>query len=241
MASGEHSHAEGLDTDTRGRAGAHIMGRFGDSISSYSWALANGTSPTKRGSAARILKDGRGIADQGWFTGAGDYAEMFETIGGALIDAGYFVTLDGEKVRTADPDDDFILGVTSARPGILADAAELRWKGKYLTDAWGRVRYEKVTVPGRRDKEDRVVSPARDEEQPMHNPEWDSTRDYIPRSERPEWTAVALLGKVLMRDDGSCQVNGYCRPAAGGVATSAKTGYRVMRRTADRQILILLR
>lgn len=59
---------------------------------------------------------------------AADYAEMFETIAGNKIDAGYFVTLDGDgdKIRKANVNDDYILGVVSATPAIIADASDLR-------------------------------------------------------------------------------------------------------------------
>ncbi|ETT47620.1 hypothetical protein MHI48_18045 [Paenibacillus sp. FSL H7-0942] len=29
-------------------------------------------------------------------------------------------------------------------------------------------------------------------------------------TERPEWVAVGMMGKLLIRDDGTCRENGYC-------------------------------
>jgi len=77
--------------------------------------------------------------------------------------------------------------------------------------------------------------------EPVLSGEWDPHRGYVPRAERPEWVAVGLLGKLLVRDDGTCQPGGCCRPAEGGVAAAAQSGYRVIRRTGARQVLILLK
>lgn len=52
---------------------------------------------------------------------------------------------------------------------------------------------------------------------------------------------VGLIGKILVRDDGTCQVNSYCRPNNEGIATATTNGYRVMKRTGPNQILILFR
>ena len=48
-----------------------------------------------------------------------DYAEKFESIEDCPV--GRFVTLDGERIRLAQPDDDYILGVTSEAPAIIGD------------------------------------------------------------------------------------------------------------------------
>lgn len=48
-----------------------------------------------------------------------DYAEKFETLEDCPV--GRFVTLDGEKIRLAQPEDDYILGVTSEAPAIVGD------------------------------------------------------------------------------------------------------------------------
>lgn len=48
-----------------------------------------------------------------------DYAEKFEVL--EYCPACRFVTLDGEKIRLAQPGDDYILGITSEHPSILGD------------------------------------------------------------------------------------------------------------------------
>jgi trimeric autotransporter adhesin len=95
--------------------------------------------------------------DGGYVSGGADYAEMFESIDGMRIDVGYFVTLDGDKIRKATSLDTFILGITSATPGIIGDSGEMRWKEKFMTDEWGRILYEEVTVPEERDEKGNVI------------------------------------------------------------------------------------
>jgi hypothetical protein len=172
-----------------------------------------------------------------------DYAEMFETVDGKSIDAGYFVTLDGEgdKIRKATADDDYILGVVSATPAMIADASDLRWHNLFVKDEWGRVQYHEAVVPEIKDNEGRVIQPSFTKTEPILNPKWDSSQEYIPRLQRPEWVPVGLLGKLLVRDDGTCQPKGYCKPNNEGIATAADHGYRVMKRTGPNQVLVLIK
>jgi hypothetical protein len=241
LASGDFSHAEGDGTSTGGFPGAHIMGKSGTAHAPWSWFLANGIGGGF-GLGAAIYSSGIGVADRGWFTGiAGDYAELFETVDGDAIDCGYFVTLDGEKVRKAEAGDDFIVGVTSATPAFVGDSGHLRWKHKFVTDGWGRIQYQEVAIPAQKSEEGEVIVEERTDVEPVLNPEFDAEREYLSRMDRPEWVPVALMGKVLVRDDGTCEVNSYCASNGEGIATSSTDGFRVMRRTGSNQILILMR
>lgn len=240
FATADFSHTEGINTKALTFIGSHIMGQYGDADNSFSWFLANGVNINVRGLAAKILSNGEGHADVGWFGGGADFAEMFETVDGKPIDIGYFVTLDGKKIRKAKSDE-YILGITSATYSFLADSGELRWKDKYITDKWGRIEYHEVTVPPQKDRNGKIIIPEHIENQPIINPDWDNTQEYIPRRRRPEWVAVGLIGKILVRDDGTCQTNGYCKPNNNGIATASSEGYRVLERTAKNQIMILLK
>ncbi|USK50923.1 hypothetical protein LIT38_05535 [Bacillus sp. CMF12] len=239
-ASGDASHAEGEETNTAGFANSHIMGRFGDANEANSWFIGNGTSPLAKGLGAKW--DGSSFdmfVDGMYLSPAADYAEMFETLDGNSIDVGYFVTTKGKKIRKATSSDHFILGITSATPSILGNSAGLRWQGKYVTDKWGRKTYHEVTIPAKKDKEGNVLIPERKEMQVMLNPAWNPDEEYIPRTERPEWVAVGLIGQVLVRDDGTCEVDSYCMPNDEGIATKASQGYRVLERTGENQVLVL--
>ncbi|WP_332699102.1 peptidase G2 autoproteolytic cleavage domain-containing protein [Halalkalibacter lacteus] len=242
-ASGNASHAEGFGTNTAGFDGAHIMGQFGDAEEEHSWFIGNGTDDDNRALGAKWLaSSGNMFIDGTFVSGGADYAEMFETADGNSINVGYFVTFDGanDKIRKANKDDTYIVGVTSTSPGLIGDSGEMRWKDKFVTDKWGRVQRHEVTVPAQTDKTGNVIIAERKEIQPILNPDWDPKIEYVSRLKRPEWVTVGLLGKVLVRDDGSCQVGGYCRPNDEGIATTSSEGYRVMMRTEPDQILVLL-
>jgi hypothetical protein len=240
VANGEAAHAEGLSTSAGGFAGAHIMGRFGTAQAAYSWFIGNGTSSSNLGLGAKwIASSGNMFVDGSFVPGGADYAELFETIDGRPIDVGYFVTTEGNKVYKANESSSYIVGVTSSTPGIIGDSAELSWQGKYLTDQWGRIQVQEVLVPAKKDKEDRVIIPEHNEVQRMLNPNWDNQKEYIPRLQRPEWVPVGLLGKLLVRDDGTCEVNGYCKSNHEGIATKASRGFRILERKTEDQILIL--
>ncbi|MCT4605421.1 MAG: hypothetical protein N4A64_04820 [Marinisporobacter sp.] len=242
VASGMNSHGEGKGTNTNEFEGAHIIGKYGDADASYSWYLANGISNDTRGIAAKIIgKTADMFVDGIIGTSSTNYAEMFEMVDGNRIDIGYFVTLEGKKIRKANNEDQYILGVTCASQGILGASGELRWKNKYQVDEWGRVLYHDVVISSIKDDDEREIIAERIESQPILNPEWNSMEKYISRLKRTEWIAVGLLGQMLIRDDGTCKVNGYCKANKQGIATMSKNGYRVLERTGANQILILFR
>lgn len=241
-ASGHYSHAEGLYTSTNNHFGSHIMGQFGDACANLSWFMANGSNLSTKSISAAIFNNGNAHFNS-TTTPLCDFAEMFETFDGEPIDVGYFVTFDGDsdKIRKATANDDYILGIISATPAIIAGTSEFAWSNKYVMDQWGRVQYHDVTVPAVMDKDGRVIIPERIESQPVLNPEWKKTREYIPRSKRPEWVAVGLLGQLLVRDDGTSKAGSYCKSNNEGIATAFNTGYRVIKRTGPNQVLVLLK
>lgn len=102
-----------------------------------------------------------------WLDGNLDYEDRY----------GRFVTLDGDRIRLATADDDYILGVISS----------------------------------------------------VEHPDYS---DY-----------VGLIGRLVVIDDGTCEVNGYCKVGENGVATSSdeKSNYRVMARVDDTHIEVLVR
>jgi len=124
---------------------------------------------------------------------------------------------------------------------MVGNSAGLRWQGKFLTDEWGRKIYEESTISATSNTLDKEGTSEYIVTQPRVNPDWDPQKEYISRSERPEWAAVGLLGQILIRDDGTCEVNGYCMPNDEGVATAAMDGYRILRRTGNNQVLIMFK
>ncbi|SEO96685.1 peptidase G2 autoproteolytic cleavage domain-containing protein [Paenibacillus sp. OV219] len=243
VADGYYSHAEGTITSTNMLAGVHIMGKCGTAnMLPNSWYLANGINPNFPGLAAAILTTGDVKIDGAVSSPAADYAEMFETSDGSPIEPGYFIALAGKKVRIATAADPFIVGISSAKPAFLSGNAELSWPRKYLTDEWGRTLYHDVTVPALHGQNGQVVVPEHIERQPQLNPDWDPRQKYMPRLGRAEWVAVGMIGKLLVRDDGSCQPGALCKPGDNGYATAATapgSGYYVLERTAQNRLLVL--
>lgn len=70
-------------------------------------------------------------------------------------------------------------------------------------------------------------------------PKYDSSRKYTPRSERPEWDLVRLIGRVRVRDSGYCQVGESC-DCENGVAIPGTRWY-ILARHSPNVIEILLR
>lgn len=171
-----------------------------------------------------------------------DYAEMFQTSDGRKIDVGYFVTFDGEsdKIRTANAGDEYIVGVVSSNPGMIADTIDTCCS-KFVYDEWNRPVYEEVAMDEIKDFEGNVVVPARVERRARINPNWNPDCECQNRLDLPDWVPVGLIGKLLVRDDGTCRPGGYCYPNGDGIAAAASQGYRVMKRVSPNIVQILLK
>lgn len=174
-----------------------------------------------------------------------DYAKYFEWFDDNKNKedrAGRFVTLNGDKIVYANSNSDFILGIISATPSLVDNTASFEWQGKYLKDVFGRYITEKVVVPAQINEDGTIVSDGHTEIQRKLNPEYDATKEYIPRKDRPEWDAVGLKGNIIMVDDGTCVVNSYAKPSQNGIATHSEeqNRFRVMRRIDDSHIEIFM-
>lgn len=91
--------------------------------------------------------DGNGTCDGAWTGGGADYAEYFEWEDGNPNNEdrrGMSVIMSGDKIRLAQALDNpsRIIGIVSANPSIVGDAAELKWAGKHLRDDFGTYIYE---------------------------------------------------------------------------------------------------
>ena len=64
------------------------------------------------------------------------------------------------------------------------------------------------------------------------NPDYDSTKDYIPRVARKEWTPVGLLGKMYVRDNGKCVPGEKC-DCENGIAVPGNKWYVLERTDSD--------
>jgi len=259
VASGICSHAEGFNNIASGWC-SHTMGQYNKKLTGNPYAysavadafvIGNGTESGALGNAFRVNFAGAVYGLSAFNSTGADYAEYFEWLDGNIDNEdriGYFVTLEGEKIRKVMSADDYILGIVSACPSVIGDSYDDDWSGKYTTDEWGRIQYQYVTVPTTYRNvhhEDGSIEQVIDVNEhidyvPVLNPDWDSSKEYIPRSKRPEWSAVGMMGKLLVRDDGSCQVNSYCKPNDIGIAIASETGFRVMKRVSKNIIRVLV-
>lgn len=222
-----------------------IIGDYniGDSDSNYRLIIGNGNS---NGRANALTVDTTGnLAIAGTMSSAGaDYAEFFEWKDGnpeAEDRVGYIVALDGDKLTLAN-EGDYILGVVSGTATVLGDNPEWNWAKRWVTDDFGRIQYEDKVIHHEAEERNGETIPAWDEtiKAPVVNPDYDPDQEYTKRADRPEWSAVGMMGKLYVRDDGTCQVNGYAKPI-NGVATASTSGMRVIERVSDNVIRVVIK
>lgn len=211
------------------------------------FVLGNGKSESNISNAFRVSKTGSVYGLSAFNSSGADYAEYFEWEDGNPDNEdrrGLFVTLDGEKIRLATSEDEYILGVISASPCLVGDSASEGWQGMYLKDVFGSYLTETVEIPAEIDEETgRELRLAYTTTQFVSNPDYDNTQKYVNRESRKEWAPVGFMGKLVVVDDGTCVANSYCKVGENGVATNSteKSGYRVMARLDDTHIKVLVR
>ena len=251
------SHSEGRGTISTHMA-QHAQGTYNIKDTSteewynkgtYADIVGNGNSDTERSNAYTLDWAGNGTFSGTVSSATGaDYAEYFEWKDGNPDNedrVGYIVALDGNKIVKADSDDD-ILGICSGTAMVLGDSAEWNWAGRYLTDEFGRIIYEDYNInhEEKKDEDGSIIEDAWVEHihTPKINPSYDDTKVYKNRGERPEWQIVGMMGKIYVRDDGTCEVNKYAK-VSNGIATNSneKTNMRVMERVSQNVIRVLLK
>lgn len=264
-ATGEASHAEGFDTNATGycsHAGGHgttandyqtVFGRYNKSSTGASSAtdttgdvfiIGNGTNTTKS-NAFRVTMAGKAFGLSAYGSSGADYAEYFEWIDGNADNedrTGYFVTVDGEKIRKATAEDTYILGIVSATPCVEGDVQSEFWRDMYLKDVFGRKLTETVEVEETTDENGNVV-PAHTEKRWILNPEYNPELEYVSRDERKEWSAVGLVGKLVAYQDGTCVAGGFCTVGNNGTATASldNNGYKVLKVIDSEHVLVMFR
>ncbi|MEC3659242.1 peptidase G2 autoproteolytic cleavage domain-containing protein [Bacillus velezensis] len=147
-----------------------------------------------------------------------DVAEYFESLDGKRIDSGLMVTLEGDKIRKAQPGDS-VDGIISETAGVVLGGAGFYWNDRFLRNEFGGMIYETIIENGR----ELVV--------PKENPNYDPTLEYIPRDERIEWHIVGLIGQIHVRIDDTVKVGDRVTAGTDGIATKTgdDSGFKVMR------------
>lgn len=207
--------------------GSELNAQHGDAF-----VVGNGTSNTNRSNAFRVDMQGEVYCGSTYNTGGADFAEMYEWMDGNPNNEerrGRFITLDGNKIRFATKDDP-IFGITSAAPCFVGNNHD-EWYGRYERDVFGAIVYEKVTMAT---DDGKLIETYQKKENPEYKP-----GTFIPRSARKEWAFVGQLGQIVVCDDGTCEVNGYCSVTEDGYAKASEEGWRVLKRIDEGHVLVL--
>ncbi len=234
-------------------------------------AFTIGNGSGSRSNCFRVNYDGTVYSKGSYNTTGADYAEYFEWADGnpgSEDRTGLFVTLEGDKIMPAH-EGDYILGIISANPSVTGNSDE-HWAGQFKKDVFNRYVIEERPVIIKEikmetladkngnpvlDRNGNTVITVKEEEKEciastyVENEDYDRDKAYIHRADRPEWDTVGLLGQLVCCDDGTCQVNGYCKCSQNGMATAAayEEGsfqtpvYKVMERVADGLIKVLVK
>ena len=245
--SGYYSHAEGWGTIAKGK-NQTAMGKYNIGDTSSLLIIGKGSKTTP--SNALTLNSSGNLWVAGTVTSTGaDYAEYFEWADGnpnAEDRVGLVVTLEGDKIKLANDGDDYI-GVISGTAMVLGDNAEHEWKEKYLTDSYGRIIYDEPVEEFAEYMDYETGEVIKEStgfySYPKLNPDYDPSKKYISRADRKEWDAVGMLGKLYVRDDGSCEVGGYATVGENGIitATTSRTNIRVLKRIDDNIVWCLVK
>ena len=272
-ASGSHSHAEGYEAKAIGNCShaegygteasncsSHASGKYNAQMTTEggisntegtAFSIGNGTSSVLRSNAFSVQYDGT-VKAKSTITASttADYAEFFEWLDENPNNedrVGYFVTLDGNRIKIASDNDDYILGIVSGEPFVLGNGDCDTWNGMYLHDEFRRTIYEPAPkveeVEIKEEREETYIDEKTGEEKirtvevvvghefkevegefdgtrPKLNPEYDNTQQYISRFDRKEWSPVGMLGVLAVRHDGTAKVNGYVTVNKDGIATA---------------------
>ncbi len=282
-ANGAYSSVFGVGTTTSSYGeNMFVIGHYNDTNWSGSSSGTNGAAFTvgngtgnygnaeTRSNACVISYAGQVMGKAAYSTSGADYAEYFEWIDGnpdAEDRVGYFVTLDGNKIRKAKSGE-YLLGIVSGHPAVLGNH-DLNWHGQYLTDEFNRPikkvykdivevketksfkdieiseeEFEKLSYDERKKLLDVTVEKEVEYESFAVNPDYDPNKEYISRADRPEWDAIGMLGVLSVYDDGTCEVNGFCKCDDNGKATACERGfdtYRVIERVNENIIKIIFK
>lgn len=257
IAIGDQSHASennaiAIGYHTTAKSYNFACGRYNSSSAASAsgtsgdmFIVGNGSSSEAK-NAFRVAASGSVFANSEYNSTGADYAELFEWSDSNINNddrRGLFVTLDGDKIRLANSQDTYILGVISGNPSIVGDNFDDDWCNKYLTDIFGTPILENKSFPAVTDENGNTIQEAYEDKCFVLNPSYDPTQTYIPRSKRKEWDIVGLVGKLIIVDDGTCEVNRYCYPSQNGIATNSinKTNYRVMKRIDNSHIQVFIK
>lgn len=202
-----------------------------DTNNSSVWGFSASGDPSVLNQTARIESEtGIGRFRGGTTTGGFDFAEYFESESGEAIPDGTIVSLSGYQLVLANGGD--FVGVISATAGMIGNAAEFCWSGRYLRNEFGAYEYEEIPDPDYELKDNETEADRPLIRVKKENPDYQADKEYVSRENRPEWNVVALLGQVYVRIDNTADVGDYLEAENGiGTKSALRTNLRVMKIT----------
>ena len=170
---------------------------------------------------------------------------------------GRFVTFsksNPNKIVAAQDTDDYIIGVTSVNSVLESDNPN-EWKYKNICNEFGDMYLRKEKLAVGQKVYDQILemnyirTSPREHYIPIPNKHYDSSKNYVKRTNRPEWVRVTLMGKAIVEDNGECKAGEFCTPYTGKVKTlrgtvvpaqaDSKHKYYVLERLSEKTILVL--
>jgi len=198
IAKGNNSVALNYDTTAAGIYST-AMGKFGGVGTAGTTLLGVAFGASDPGNIKSTSTDTNLVfkvstAGDGYFDGvadsaAADYAEYFESADGSELERGYFVSF-AQGSECVEYGNSELVGIVSAAPAVVGDSQSLHYKGKYQKDEFGAYIREPVKLYD----DDGVYTHT--EIHKVLSEDFDPTQEYLPRSERPEWSPIGLLGKL---------------------------------------------
>lgn len=198
--------------------------------------------------------------DKNEFIQSFGYTEMYEWSDFASVvnRLGIFVQFDNNNPGKIIPyEDGEILGVTTINSTVISDNPD-KWRLANLCNEVGDIYLQKEKLAVGQKVYDEVLELNYIVTRPWEhfitipNQTYDPNEQYVPRTNRPEWVKVNLIGKCIVRDNGECKAGEYCRPYYGRLKQKFGTvvpvtpdydgpKYYVLSRMTDQTIMILFR
>lgn len=188
------------------------------------------------------------------------YTEMYEWVTVPIEQRfGLFVQFNKhypEKIEPYHVEGAVLGGVSSICAAVESDNPE-QWKYAYMCNAVGDIfMKEQISAVGvkcydQNNEMSYMSTRPWKHYNKVPNKYFDNKKQYVPRTSRPEWVRVVLLGKALVIDNGTVEPGEYCMPYAGkdmqkagtAVPWDGKSQYKfyVLERMTDSTVQIVVK
>ena len=167
-----------------------------------------------------------------------------------------FNKINTDKINLAYDKDSDIIGVSTVNYTVVSDNPD-DWHLRYLTNEFGDtfMQKERLAVGNKVYDQVEEFSYIRtfpfEQYIPIQNEKYNRNLQYSKRTNRNEWVAVTMIGKVIVVDNGKCKPGEYCVPQFSEITEKAgvavpgnkddKNSYYVLNRVSPNTIMILIK